>query len=376
MARVVISGYYGFNNVGDEAILIAMKEALLRQDPSLEITVLSANPQLTESQYGLRAVGRADLFPVLKALREADLLISGGGSLLQDVTSHRSLRYYLSIMTLARMVGCPVMLYAQGIGPIGNSYNRWLTRFVLNRVALVTVRDAASADELRSLGVERPPVHVTADPVVALPPAATEVGAEILRQAGVELEAPEPLVGVSVRAWPGREHLTTEAAEALDRLIERERVRLVFIPMHFPEDLEMTNSLRRVMRHGDETKVLSNRYHAQELLSAVGHLDLLVAVRLHALIFAAVMNVPAVAISYDPKVDRFADLVGQPLAGSYEQMSGEELYQAMARTLSERQAIKQKLAVTVADLQAAALQNARLAAGLLQSRAESRVTRH
>ncbi len=368
MARVVISGYYGFNNVGDEAILIAMKEALLKQDPSLELTVLSANPKLTEGQYGIRSVGRADLVSILKALRGADLLISGGGSLLQDVTSHRSLRYYLSIMTLARMVGCPVMLYAQGIGPIHNAYNRWLTGVVLNRASLVTVRDAASADELRSLGVQRPPVHVTADPVVALPPAAPEVGAEILRQAGVELGGGGPLVGVSVRAWHGRERFTTEAAEAFDRLIENDGVRLVFIPMHFPEDLEMTNSLRRVMRHGDQTKVLCNRYHAQELLSAVGHVDLLVAVRLHALIFAAVMNIPGVAISYDPKVDRFANLVGQTLAGSMEQLSGDELYRAMAEALRDRQTIKQKLAVTVADLYAAATENARLAAELLRKR--------
>ena len=124
MSNVVISGYYGSRNAGDEAMLAAMVEVLSDLDPKVNITVISANPQDTRQRHGVKAVGWLDLAGILGALRHGDILLSGGGSLLQNVTSRRSLYYYLLIIWLAQLLGTPVMLYAQGIGPINGRVAR------------------------------------------------------------------------------------------------------------------------------------------------------------------------------------------------------------------------------------------------------------
>ena len=122
--HVVMSGYYGFSNAGDDAILQSIHQSIQEASDEVEVTVLSNNPEETKRVYGLNAVPRFQIFSVIKALRRCDALLSGGGSLLQDRTSTRSLIYYLSIMRAAKLMGKPVMLYANGIGPVEKPENR------------------------------------------------------------------------------------------------------------------------------------------------------------------------------------------------------------------------------------------------------------
>ena len=116
MSNIVISGYYGFGNAGDEAMLCAIIDAIRDVEDDAHITVISGNPQETSRKHNIKAVGTFAAFGILNAIRNADLVISGGGSLLQDATSIRNTYYYLSIMGLAKLLGKPVMLYSQGIG--------------------------------------------------------------------------------------------------------------------------------------------------------------------------------------------------------------------------------------------------------------------
>ena len=150
MSRIVISGYYGSKNAGDEAMLAAMLEVLGDLEPELHITVISAAPQDTAKRHGVEAISWLDMSAICKALKKADLLISGGGSLLQNVTSRRSLYYYLAIIKLAEMLGTKVMLYAQGIGPIQGHLARKVMGHIANRVDLITVRDKGSLAELKN----------------------------------------------------------------------------------------------------------------------------------------------------------------------------------------------------------------------------------
>src|SRR5579863_8848418 len=168
--RIALSGYYGSGNTGDEAVLAGIVESFARRGVAerADLTVLSADPDDTTQRHGLRAVDRMSLRAVREALRTSDLLLSGGGSLLQDTTSLRSLLYYLGVVRLARGGGTPVMFYAQGIGPLRRGVSRILVRRVADRVQYITVRDPGSADLLARIGVRRPPVEVTADPAFAL----------------------------------------------------------------------------------------------------------------------------------------------------------------------------------------------------------------
>ena len=170
MPRVVISGYFGLGNAGDEAVLAATVAMLRARLPGVEPVALTADPLTTNALHGIAGVPRMAPRRLLAALRGADLLLSGGGSLLQDATSLRSLLYYLAVLAVAQRVGCRTMVFAQGIGPLRRPVSRRLVRRVVDRVEAVTVRDEASAALLREVGVRRPPIEVTADPVFALAP--------------------------------------------------------------------------------------------------------------------------------------------------------------------------------------------------------------
>ena len=106
----------------------------------MAVTVLSNDPELTWDLCGLEAVPRFQVWKVLKSLWRCDALLSGGGSLLQDRTSTRSLLYYLSIIQAAELFHKPVMLYANGIGPVQKPSNRRRVRRAVERAALVTLR--------------------------------------------------------------------------------------------------------------------------------------------------------------------------------------------------------------------------------------------
>ena len=305
--RIVISGYYGFGNAGDEAMLAAIIENLHDEDPNIKITVISGNPEDTKNNHKVNAVYRLNYPSIIKKLKRSSLLISGGGSLLQDITSNRSIYYYLSIMALAKNYDVPVMLYAQGIGPVKGTMARKAAKYVTNKADLITVRDEGSFEELKALGVSKPPIYVTADPVLSMNKADKKIGSSILSNHNIS--SSDNIIGVSVREWQNLNNYKKVFAETCDFLINELDVKIVFLPMQIPEDFHASQKIIDMMNEKDSVIVLNERYTTTELLSIVGNCDLLIGIRLHALIFATIMQIPVLGVSYDPKIDSFLETI-------------------------------------------------------------------
>lgn len=118
MTRILISGYYGFDNAGDDSVLFGIIGSLKKQIPNVELAVLSNTPEDTQRLFGISSFNRWKIGTIIQEIKKSDLLIMGGGSLLQDATSPRSVIYYLGIAMIAKILRKPVIFYAQGIGPI------------------------------------------------------------------------------------------------------------------------------------------------------------------------------------------------------------------------------------------------------------------
>ncbi|MBR2215090.1 MAG: polysaccharide pyruvyl transferase CsaB [Selenomonadaceae bacterium] len=361
MGKIVVSGYYGSKNAGDEAMLAAMLEVLRSLDEKLNITVISANPQDTEERHGVKAVSWLSIPSILHSLRGADLLISGGGSLLQNVTSGRSLYYYLGIIFLAKMVGTPIMLYAQGIGPIYGRIARGLMSWLGNRVNLITVRDHGSLEELDSLKITKPHIECTADPVLAISAADLDTGTNILRAAGVVTD--KATVGISVREWKDWQRYKEVIASVSDTIVRELKAQVVFLPMQYPDDVKAAEDIAAFAT--EKTVVLRSEYSTMELLSLVGNMDLMVSIRLHALIFAGVMGIPMVGLSYDPKIDRFLDSIGEKPVGTLEGITGKMLMAEIRRKWQRREEFRAQNAALFGELRKLAAKNAELALQLL-----------
>lgn len=298
--RLVISGYYGFRNAGDEAILAALLQGLRERFPDAALCVLSADPQETAARHGVATAQRWSAREVWRALGAADALIQGGGGLLQDTTSVRSPLYYLGVLRLARLRRVPAMVFAQGLGPLRGGLLRRLTARELTRVAAITVRDERSLEELTALGVSRPQAALAADPAVLLRPAPGNIEAS-LAAAGVEAGAPRALL--ALRPWPGAERAVAACAALAGRLADHHGLQVVAAPFQAPQDVELAGALAAAEPC---VRILPPLADPAELVAHVAAARLVVTMRLHGLIFAASQAVPAVGISYDPKLDAFA----------------------------------------------------------------------
>ncbi len=357
--KILISGYYGSKNGGDEAMLAAMLEVLREMDSNISATVISLNPEYTKKRHKVDAVKWLDIFSIIKKILAADLLISGGGSLLQNVTSRRSLYYYLGIIFLAKIFGRKVMLYAQGIGPIRGAFAQKLMTLIINRVDLITVRDVGSLEELKNLKINRPPIFCTADPVLAIKPVPLEFGKKILQRH--KISSDKKIIGVSVRRWINWQNCQAALAQALDKIIDEIDAEIIFIPMQFPADIDAAKSIAELMKN--PAVVLEDEFTTGEILSLVGCTNVLISIRLHALIFAGVMGVPMLGISYDPKIERFLDSIGEKPLGNLSEVTAEKIFTETIKKLDVKNFHDESL---LKNLREAALQNARLAIKLLK----------
>ncbi|MFA6074504.1 MAG: polysaccharide pyruvyl transferase CsaB [Negativicutes bacterium] len=364
MTKVVLSGYYGFSNAGDEAMLRSILWALRVKNNDCSITVISGNPKATAAKYSVQSIYIFDFLAIIKTLRCCDILISGGGSLLQNVTSWRSFYYYLAVLALGEMLGVKVMLYAQGIGPVLGFLPKKIMSWIVNRVNYITVRDEGSYCELHEIGITKPVIEITADAVLGMERADLVCGKELLQKLGVNLA--KTTIAIAPRRWGSDSNYLKSLAEAADQLIDLRNAEIVFVPLHLPDDHKVCCEIAALMRN--KAVVFDGDCDAEIFMSVIGNCQLLIGVRLHALIFAAIMNVPILGITYDPKIDRFMDSVGLKVVASITDVTGTELTMAAEKCLDNSINTKIQLESHMSILRKKALMNAEAATQLTVSK--------
>lgn len=341
MYKILISGYYGFNNIGDESILRAVVDNLQDRLENIEITVLSQDPTSTAEKYGVKSVNRKSIKSIFSAVRRCDLLISGGGSLLQDVTSKKSILYYLIIMWIAKLFRKKIFIYSQGIGPINSNLNRKLTSRTLSKVSGIVVRDEASKELLAEINVDPKKVVVTADPVLRIKQVPIIIGEEILRKESIKINKEQLTVGFAIRERKLNSEFIDELCVAMEKLVEEQNAQIVLIPFHFSEDVSVIEEIEK--RLGDKVYSIKHKYLTNEMLSIIGNMDLLVGVRLHALIHAAIMNVPMIGISYDPKINSFMKSIGMKAMCSIYDFNNQDFIEEFNKTIKNKEDLQKKV---------------------------------
>lgn len=329
-----------------QSILMALQRESEASGIRVVPVVLSADPVKTAERYGVEAVHRMRFSEVRSALDSCEALISGGGSLLQDVTGWKTIPYYLGVIKLAQWMGKPTFVYAQGIGPVRRRVFYPLIRRVLNQSELVSVRDRESADLLRQMGLYRD-VMIVPDPVMGFPwldEGKPDVPPDASRI---------PVVGVAIRFWREDRRELEQLAAGLSLLAERRRVRLRLLPFHPPYDEEASAYVleRLEPRARYNAEIISGAEAPLDMLDQVAGCDLVIAMRLHALIYAATQRVPMLGVSYDPKVDQFLHRLGERAVGSTDALEPEALAAEAERLLDGRDAWRQARGPVIAEMQ-------------------------
>jgi polysaccharide pyruvyl transferase CsaB len=294
--RALICGYYGEHNLGDDALLAVLLSQLPRGCDPL---VTAHDQRLVQDRFGVETTDRRRLGAVLAALARCEALVLGGGSLLQDATSFRSLLYYGALMLAARLRGRPVILWGQGLGPLRRRRSRALVRGLLPLATAISWRDPASAAQARAWGITAP---VGSDPVWALP-------AEPWTGPG------GPIVLCFRPVHQLRGALWRPYLEALERLALAAEREVLWLPFHQDQDRGLLADLDRqgligpVLAARSRELVVENPQEAMDRFRQAG---LVLAMRLHGLILAALAGSPCAALSYDPKVAAAAAGIGCP----------------------------------------------------------------
>lgn len=364
MADVVISGYHGFANSGDEALLFAILKTLRKKRQNLDVTVLSKTPEETARVYGVKSISRYNFLKIRKEMKASKMLLFGGGSLLQDVTSSKSILYYLAIISLAQKCKIKTMLYANGIGPVSKKINRRLVTAILNKVDIITLRDDKSDEELKSLGVNKPEIVITADPAFTLDADVSLSGRYFTSMAGVP--GGTRLSVVSIRAWKhSADNFISEMAKLCDFMIENHGIYPLFVPMQYPQDLEISKQVMDCMKN--KAYVINRELSVPEMFSVLSQTELIIGMRLHSLIYATTLEIPAMALVYDPKISAFMDSLSQPDWINVETFEFEKAKNIFTQIINEREERRTKLRSTNAVLRKSAEDNATYAIKLLES---------
>ncbi len=320
---VLVCGAYGRGNAGDDAILEAIVQELRQLDPDLPIWVLSRKPKETRLTYRVNAIYTFHVPCFLWRMSKTKLYINGGGSLMQDATSRRSLWFYLFTIWAGKVLGNKVMMYGCGIGPVRYPSNRRLVGKVLQkRVDIITLRDVHSKAELDSMEVTAPEIVLAADPTVILPAADPHTVDGLLESN--HMDPSGRYIGFSLRPWPGFEAKTAVFAKAADYAYEKYGLTPVFLPIERRLDVGASQQVIRQMKA--PFHLLDGTGSSAHTIGLFARMQVVVSMRLHALVFSASQGVPLVGVVYDPKVSSFLSYIGQDLFAGLDSLTEEGLY--------------------------------------------------
>ncbi|MCL2204262.1 MAG: polysaccharide pyruvyl transferase CsaB [Defluviitaleaceae bacterium] len=294
---VMLSGYFGHANSGDDALLDAIIKSLRRERADISILALSRNPAETTREYGVFSINRFNLFSVRRYMKRARLMVYGGGSHMQDVTSTRSLVYYTFLVHMAKHMGLRVMLYGNGIGPISKARNIAKARQALEICDYVSLRDPESLRFVQNMGVRNPNIYLSVDPVFSLAVGSGSVPEEIV------LDKDRQYYALSLRPWQYNEPgFVDKIADMVNYAAQAYGLVPLLIPMHLMDMAILRETAKRIT---GEYLLLPRVYRYNEIMAVMAESRFVVGMRLHALIYAAGMGLPIIGLVYDPKVANF-----------------------------------------------------------------------
>ncbi len=286
--NVAISGYYGFDNFGDEAILACLVDHLRSRGSN--VAVISNNPKKTSSMFQVFSVKNFNLLAVFALLANSEVLISGGGSLLQDVTSFKSLLYYSIVIKIALAMNKKVIIFAQGIGPLQSERSEKIVKEILSKASLITVRDEKSLERVKNWGLNASLVN---DPVFSLDLPQHEEDSGIV---GVQLRDCKTM----------NDLLLNQLADKIVNEFPDKKIELYAFQKSV--DLKICKIFEKMLKLRNpeiQTEILHSLSQVDFIIK-ISKLDYMIAMRFHAVLVAIKCGVKTLAINYDAKVMKLA----------------------------------------------------------------------
>lgn len=377
---LLIAGYYGFGNTGDETILAAMIADLKSLDSDIRITVISGNPSETEKSHVVNSVPWADIHQITLAAQASDMIILGGGGIFHDywgfdqstvlTSRHIGISFYTSIAMIAALLKKPLMLYSVGVGPLLTNEGKTYVRAIAEQASIITVRDHESKDLLIDLHIAPERITVTADPAFRL-----QRSVEI-DSVSNHLPTKEIRLGVALRNWDVGilpDEWESNVAAALDIFLDNHPLaKVLFIPFQdsqeqLLDDHSISRRVQGMLRNANRTQVVNGSSTFSDCVSNLAGCNLVLGMRLHSLILAIGNGIPVVGLIYDPKVRNLMSQAGiGQFAIDLNNATPESISGALEEIIQRDDALSTHLRSISSELAMNALINARQALDFLE----------
>lgn len=327
----IICGAYGYGNAGDDAILKSIIQAVRETDRTMPITVLAKNTDSIKKRYRVGSIYTLNVPKFLWKMRRSKLYINGGGTLIQNATSRRSLWYYLFTLAAAKLLGNKVDMYGCGMGPISGKPDTWLVKKVLgSSVDCITLREEDSVRELHKLGVKKPKIVLSSDPALALSPTDKESTEALLQKHGLSPDG--KYLCFMLRTWYGFLDKAPAFAKAAEYAYETYGLTPVFLSLNTEHD---DVAAAQVLAHVHcPHVVIHETIEPETLISLLSYMQAVVSLRLHGLILSSMSGVPLVGVSYDPKIGSFLQYLGTGSCVDLKNVTADRLIEDIDRAIT------------------------------------------
>lgn len=358
--KVLITNAYSGRNKGDAGIILGMIQSLSTRNgfKKAEISISSADYPLDSGHYSHPVVPSFQsvqanwarnrhirmlaflviIFPfsliwvffyryfakdirIPKSIRDmfriyakSDLIIAAGGGYLyttSKILGNVVLFVNIYSFYFGVLLGKPVYIYSQSIGPFAGRFQSWLTKRALRRVRHIQVREQFSYDLVQSWKIQTP-VYVVPDAAFLLQ------SDEYLSAA--ELPGKNLRIGITARKWfrnqRAQRRYERTIGEFADWLIDSMKAFVFFIPQVTFErgnddDRVVARDIYSIIESKHSVCLIEEELSPQEIMGLYGRMDFLIGTRMHSAIFALCMNIPAMAIAYQPKTIGIMKQLGQ-----------------------------------------------------------------
>ena len=396
---LILSGDTDYNK-GDRAIRTAIIDMIKSEmKNNIKITIFSKFPKRDKKEFNVTVISKKNkyFFQRILTILRSDFVVWGGGVSLQDNSSKLKIPYWTTRIGLIKMIGKPVIGFGQGIGPLNSELGKKLTKIIVNRIDLITVRDQYSKNLLKDIGVDNTPIYALADPAVALKNGFKEKLSEILKKENISPN--KKYIGIAPRLWfhhfgsfiphkyavkyglrsvKGKEKfykLKKIFTEILDYMIEKFNIEIIFFPMYpvsHEADDKICCEIIALMRNKNKTSVLKGDYSSKDLKGIFGKMEMFLGMRMHSTILSTIMNVPSINIYYVPKGLNFFKSIGQEKkAISVEELIGDEGLEKMKEIINNiwknRELIKGELKKHMPIIKNKALENGHVFASFIKN---------
>lgn len=355
----MLCGYYGRHNLGDDMALKAFSDNMITRCKADNITLLSADSKNTGYEHVNTVIHRFDLPKIYRQMKKTNVFVLGGGSILQDATSSRSMFYYTHIANKAKTFGCKVMLYSNGVGPILKKKNIKRAVKVLNGADVITVRDRHSLVFINSIGVTNKKTVLTADETFTLDKDSITAPYDKLKDG--------KYICINLRNANITDRFLHGFSEFIDKISAKYGYTPILLPIHFSKDIDVLSKISNLLKCNNI--LIDKDIPHMQTLGILSKCELSITERLHAVIFSCIYNKPFLAINYDPKVLAFCIEMGMDdYIMSLSDFDAKKAQLQFEKLVNNKAQLKQLLSEKLVKKQELAQLNAELADALLNQR--------